>query len=117
MQNRMLFAFLGAVFACLFTAEAAADDEAIGGWAWGPYAGIFMPDPNQLDNGPVGGLRLGYRTGEHSAISGSLGYTTLDGETGSGATRIKGDLDAWLLDFNVWYIFRPQATFSFTIGA
>src|SRR5580765_2776507 len=117
MQNRMLLAFLGAAFACLFTTGAVADDEPIGGWAWGIYGGAAIPDPNELDTGPTGGMRIGYRTSEHSAISGSLGYATVEGETGSGITKIKGDVDSWLLDFDAWYIFRPQSRLSFTIGA
>ena len=117
MQNRMLLAFLGAAFACVFTAAAFADDEPVGGWVWGIYGGAYIPDPNEFDTGPVGGMRLGYRTGDHTGISASLGYATVEGETGSGPLKIKGDVDAWLLDFNVWYIFRPEKRLSLTVGA
>jgi outer membrane protein OmpA-like peptidoglycan-associated protein len=116
MQNRMLLAFLGTAFFSVCAGVAAAAETEVGGWAWGIYGGAYIPEPDQLDTGPTGGFRIGYRGSEHTALSGSLGYTKLDGSTGSGATKIKGDLEAILLDFDVWYIFRPEKTFSFTIG-
>jgi outer membrane protein OmpA-like peptidoglycan-associated protein len=96
---------------------ATADDQPVGSWSWGIYGGALIPDPDQLDTGPTGGIRIGYRTAEHLALSGSLGFASLEGEEGSGSSKIKGNLDSILLDFNIWYIFRPQSRFSFTIGA
>src|SRR5262249_40184265 len=111
MQNRMLVAFLGAFFGVCAGVAAAADVD-VGGWAWGVYGGVYIPEPNELDNGPTGGFRIGYRAAENAALSGSLGFAKLNGSTGSGATKVKGDLEAILLDFDVWYVFRPEKTFS-----
>ncbi len=88
-----------------------------GQWDLGIYGGAYMPDLEELDNGYTGGLRLGYQPSEHILLSSSLGYTNLDGNTGKGASRIRGNFDAWLLDFNVWYIFRPESRLSLLVGA
>jgi len=117
MTNRMVMAYLGAAFLTLCAGAATADDQPVGSWAWGIYGGAYIPEPNQLDTGATGGFRIGYRAAEHAALSGSLGYTKLQGSTGSGAAKIKGDLQAILLDFDAWYIFRPDSRFSFTVGA
>jgi hypothetical protein len=117
MKNRTVGAYMGTVLLTLSAGYAYAIDQKPGDWEYAFYAGAYLPDPSELDSGPTGGMRIGYRATERVALTASLGYTSLDGEAGSGTTKIKGDLDALLLDFNAWYIFWPDRRLSFTIGA
>jgi Outer membrane protein beta-barrel domain len=116
MKNRVV-AYMGTVLLTLSAGYAYAIDQKPGDWEYGFYAGAYLPDPSVLDTGPTGGMRIGYRVNENIALSGSLGYTSLDGEDGSGSSRVKADLDAALLDFNAWYIFFPEKRLSLTLGA
>jgi len=109
--NLKLKSLLAAAGLALSATGAGAADVDPGQWAWGPYIGAYIPDPGAIDTGMTGGLRLGYRASERVAFSGSLGYAPLE------ADDFDIDVDLTLLDFNAWYIFRPEAKVSLTIGA
>jgi Outer membrane protein beta-barrel domain len=117
MKNRTVVAYMGTVLLTMSAGFAHAIDQKPGDWEYAFYAGYYLPDPDALDDGPTGGVRVGYRATENIALTGSVGYTSLDGEEGSGSSRIKGDLDIVMFDFNVWYMFFPDRRLSFTIGA
>jgi OOP family OmpA-OmpF porin len=117
MDIKRMASWLGAaVFATAGASASAAEIEA-GQWAWGPYAGYYMPDSDVIDAGPTGGLRLGYMMSDHWAVTSSFGYVALEGEEGSGEDEIEADLDVGVVDLNLMYVFRPEAKWSFTAGA
>jgi hypothetical protein len=117
MNRRVVVACVGSALLMLSAGFAHAIDLEPGSWAYGFYAGAYLPDPSELDSGATGGARIGYLASDHVALSASAGYTDLDGSVGSGASKIKGTWKAYLLDLNVWYILFPEKRFSFTIGA
>ena len=117
MKKRAVVAYVGSALLTLSAGFAHAIDLEPGSWQYGFYGGAYLPDPNELDSGGTGGARIGYLASEHVALSASGGYTDLSGSTGSGAAEVKGKWQAYLLDFNVWYIFFPDRRFSFTVGA
>lgn len=116
-MKRRAVAYVGSALLALSAGFAHAIDLEPGSWQYGLYAGAYMPDPSELDTGATGGARIGYLASDHVALSASLGYTDLDGSSGSGASKVNGKWQSYLLDFNVWYILFPERTFSFTIGA
>lgn len=117
MKNRTVVAFMGTMLLTLSAGYAYAIDQKPGDWEYAFYAGAYLPQPSAFDTGATYGARMGYRATEHVALTGSLGYTSLQGQDGSGAARVKGDVDYLMLDFDAWYIFWPDRRLSLTIGA
>ena len=117
MKKRAVVAYVGSALLTLSAGFAHAIDQQPGDWEYAFYAGAYMPGPSELDSGATGGARIGYRATENIALSASAGYSDLSGDSGSGASKIKGSWQGYLLDFDVWYIFFPNNRFSFTVGA
>jgi hypothetical protein len=114
--NRWL-AWCGAVILGATGGAASGAELESGQWGWGPYGGRYMPDSDAIDAGPTGGIRIGRMMTDHVSLAGSFGYVSLDGEEGRGEGKLKADLDLGVMDFNAFYVFRPEAKFSFTLGA
>jgi Outer membrane protein beta-barrel domain len=117
MKNRTVVAYMGTVLLMLSAGYAYAIDQKPGDWEYGFYAGWYMPDPNALDSAATGGVRMGYRATENIALTGSLGYTSLEGDKGAGASTAKFKVDFTVFDFDVWYIFWPDRRLSLMLGA
>jgi hypothetical protein len=112
MQNRCYWPSWAA-FACFYS-RGSADDEPIGGWVWGIYGGAAIPDPNELT---PPNRRITHRLphwGSHRDKR-SLGYATVEGETGSGITKtgVMSTRGCRLQRL----VHLPAAVLSFTIGA
>ncbi len=73
------------------------------------YGGIYNPELNVLDSSATYGLRLGSTFGTRLAVSGTLGYFETDGQISAPAATGPIELNAWLADATMAYLFMPDS--------
>jgi hypothetical protein len=100
----------------LLVAGPAADASDEGKWFGGVYGGNYSPGPDDVDDEGTFGIRVGFVLTPHVSISGSLGV--VEAESDFNQTLFTGNVDGdfTFLDFNAFYIFRPESRFHFTVG-
>jgi hypothetical protein len=112
-SNRLFGAVVTLLLLAVGPAAGAADQ---GKWFVGVYGGDYDPGPSVVDDEATFGARFGYLLTPRVAISASVGVadaeSKFDQSTFTG--NVKGDFT--FLDFNAFYMFRPEKRFRFTAG-
>jgi len=76
------------------------------------YGGIYNPELDVLDSSATYGLRLGSTIGTRLAVSGTLGYFETDGRISAPVVTGPIELNAWLADATMAYLFMPDSRFA-----
>lgn len=119
MTKRFAGFALAVALAVVLSATGTQTQAAEGDWGIGVYGGLYKPGPDLFDDSGIFGVRVGYMLTEHWALSGSVGFTSLEADEDElEDLGVSGDLEAdlTLVDVNVFWLFRPENWFTFTAG-
>jgi len=99
-------------------ASASAAEPEPGAWNVSPYAGIYLPDRDVVDDAATYGIRIGRPFAEHFVASASFGFTNLDGRSSHGGVTKDANLDQTIVDAEIGYVVDPgrRITLATAVG-